>query len=39
MGPDNGQTLPKGLTEEDAKLYSNDQLLVPESRVLELCEA
>ena len=36
--PDDGQKWPKGLSEEDGKLYRNDQLLVPESRVLELCE-
>ena len=34
-----GQKWPKGLTEEDAKLYWNGKLLVSESRVLELCEA
>ena len=37
--PDDGQKWPKGLTEEDGQLYSNGKLLVPESRVLELCEA
>ena len=37
--PDDGQEWPKGLTEEDGKLYRNGKLLVPESRVLELCEA
>ena len=37
--PDNGQKWPKGLTEEDGKLYRDGRLLVPESRVLELCEA
>ena len=37
--PDDGQKWPKGLTEEDGKLYPNGKLLVPESRVLELCEA
>ena len=37
--PDNGQKWPKVLTEEDGKLYRNGRLLVPESRVLELCEA
>ena len=37
--PDDGQRWPKGLTEEDGKLYRNGKLLVPESRVLELCEA
>ena len=37
--PDDGQKWPKGLTEEDGKLYRNGKLLVPESRVLELCEA
>ena len=36
--PDDGQKWPKGLTEEDGKLYRNGKLLVPESRVLELCE-
>ena len=29
---------PKGLTEEDGKLYRNGKLLEPASRVLELCE-
>ena len=37
--PDDGRKWPKGLTEEDGKLYRNGKLLVPESRVLELCEA
>ena len=37
--PDDGQKWPKELTEEDAKLYRNGKLLVPVSRVLELCEA
>ena len=37
--PDDGQKWPKGLTEEDDKLSWNGKLLVPESRVLELCEA
>ena len=37
--PDDGQKWPKGLTEEDGKLYRNGKLLVPVSRVLELCEA
>ena len=37
--PDSGQEWPKELTEEDSKLYRNGRLLVPESRVLELCEA
>ena len=37
--PDDGQKWPKGLTEEDGKLYRNGKPLVPESRVLELCEA
>ena len=37
--PDDGQKWPKGLTEEDGKLYRNGKLLVPESWVLELCEA
>ena len=29
--PDDGQNWPKGLTEEDGKLYRNGKLLVPES--------
>ena len=29
--PDDGQQWPKGLTEEDGKLYRNGKLLVPES--------
>ena len=37
--PDDGQKWPKGLTEEDGKVYRNSRLLVPESRVPELCEA
>ena len=37
--PDDGQKWPKGLTEEDGKLYQNGKLRVPQSRVLELCEA
>ena len=37
--PDDGQKWPKRLTEEDSKLYRNGKLLVPESQVLELCEA
>ena len=37
--PDDGQKWPKALTEEDGKLYRNGKLLVPESRVLQLCEA
>ena len=37
--PDDGQKWPRGLTEEDGKLYRNGTLLVQESRVLELCEA
>ena len=37
--PDDGQKWPKGVTEEDGKLYRNGKLLVPVSRVLELCEA
>ena len=37
--PDDGQKWPKGLTEEDGRLYRNGKVLVPESRVLELCEA
>ena len=36
--PDSRQKWPKGLTEEDGKVYQNGRLLVPESRVLELCE-
>ena len=36
--PDDGQKWLKGLTEEDGKLYRNGKLLVPGSRVLELCE-
>ena len=37
--PDNGQKWPKGLPQEDGKLYRNGRLLVPESWVLEVCEA
>ena len=37
--PDDGQKWPKGLIEEDGKLHRNGKVLVPESRVLELCEA
>ena len=37
--PDDGQKWHKGLTEEDSKLYWNGKLLVPECRVLHLCEA
>ena len=37
--PEFGQKWPKGLSEEDDKLYRNGRLLVPESRMLELCEA
>ena len=37
--PDYGQKWPRGLTEEDGKLYRNGRLLVPKSLVLELCEA
>ena len=37
--PDDGQKWPKGLTEEDGKLYRNGKLLVPESRVLQLSQA
>ena len=37
--PDDGQKWPKGLTEEEGKLYRNGKLLVPKSRVLELCKA
>ena len=39
IDPDEGQMWPKGLTEEDGKLYRHGKLLVPESRVFELCEA
>ena len=38
-GPDDGQKWPKGLTEENGKLYRSGKLLDTESRVLELCEA
>ena len=37
--PDDGQEWPNGLTKEDGKLYRHGKLLVPESRVLELCGA
>ena len=37
--PDNRQKWPKGLSEEDGKLYRYGQLVVPESQVTELCEA
>ena len=37
--PDDGQKWTKGLTEEDGKLYRHGKPLVPESRVLKLCEA
>ena len=37
--PDDGQKWPKGLTDEDGKLYGNGKLLVPKARVHELCEA
>ena len=37
--PDDGQKWPKGLTEEDGKVYRNGKLLIPESGLLELCEA
>ena len=37
--PDDGQKWPKGLTEENGKVYRNGKLLVPESQALELCEA
>ena len=37
--PDDGQKWPRGLTEEDGKLYRHGKVLVPESRVLKLCEA
>ena len=36
--PDDEQKWPKGLTEEDGKLYWKGNLLVPGSRVLEVCE-
>ena len=36
--PDDGQKWPKGLTEEDGKLYRNGKLLVQESRVPTLME-
>ena len=36
--PENGEKWPKGLNEEDGKLYGNGKLLVPKFRVLELCE-
>ena len=36
---EDGHKRPKGLTEEDGKLYRNGELLVPESLVLELCDA
>ena len=39
INPDNGQKWPKGLAEEDGKLYRNGGLLVAQSRVLELCDA
>ena len=35
--PDDEHKWAKGLSEEDSKLYRNGRLLVPESRVLELC--
>ena len=34
-----GEKWPKGRTQEDGKLYRNGNLLLPESQVLELCEA
>ena len=37
--PDDRQKWPKGLTEEDGKLYWSGKLLVRESQVLELCAA
>ena len=37
--PDDRQLWPKGLAEEEGKLYQNGRLLVPESWVLEVCEA
>ena len=36
---EDGRMRTKGLIEEDCRLYRNRKLLVPESRVLELCEA
>ena len=36
---DDGEKWPKGRTQEDGKLYRNGNLLLPESQVLELCEA
>ena len=36
---DDGQEWPKGPTEEDGKLHPKRRLLVPKSRVSELCEA
>ena len=37
--PDVGVKWPKAVTEEDGKLYRNGRLLVPGSRMLDLCEA
>ena len=37
--PDGGQKWQKGLTEEDGKLHRSGGMLVPEFRLLELCEA
>ena len=37
--PDDGQRWQEGLTEEDGECYRNGRLLVPESRVPQLCEA
>ena len=37
--PDDMQKWPKGLSEEDRKLYGHEKLLVPEYRLPELCEA
>ena len=36
---DDGQPWPKGPTEGDGKLHPKRRLLVPKSRVFELCEA
>ena len=35
---DNGQKWPRGLTDEESKLYRNGNFLVRESQVLQLCE-
>ena len=36
---DDGEKWPTGRSQEDGKLYRNGNLLLPESQVLELCEA